>query len=262
MASFVEKLAENTWRNIEAGYYSRWLSITPPNHPIPSLRRAIEAVRGRAIVAEIKYASPSAGKLRNSIDKPIALANAMLRGGAVAISVLTEPTIFKGGVENLYMIAGELRAPTLMKDIVVSKTQIDVAKRVGASAVLLILRLFNEGLCESELENMIRYANMMGLEVVLETHGRKEFEEGLSTNCDILGINNRDLATLTTRIETTIEVLSSGRPTDRIVMSESGITSVEDIRRLRQAGADAFLVGSSIMSSSDVEAKVRELAEA
>ena len=262
MASFLSKLVERAWRNVEEGYYSRWLDLPPPNERPPSMRKAIEEKRGRAVITEIKYSSPSGGLLR-AYDNPVKIARAMLEGGAVGVSILTEPSFFNGRVEYVYHVSRELKTPILFKDIIVSKQQVEAALKTGASAVLLIMRIFNAGFCETELESMVKYARGLGLEILLETHGRREFEEALAIGGEVmLGINNRDLDTLTTRLETTIEVLASGRPEECIVVSESGISSPEDIRRLRKAGVDAFLVGSSIMASRDIVGKVRELAEA
>lgn len=256
---FVEVLAETAWRNVEEGYYDGLEDVDKRGS---SFKAAIERARGRAIIAEIKPASPSAGVLRKyTEEEALGIALEMVEGGAAALSILTEPRIFNGSLRVFQEVRKALDTPLLMKDIVVSGKQVEAASRVGADAILLIAALFNRGLCEEGLDEMIDKAHDAGLEVLLETHSGEEFEQALRSEADMIGINNRNLATLEVNLETTPQLLA-GRRVDRVVVSESGIESAEDIRRLRMAGVDAFLVGTSIMRSTDVRAKVRELAEA
>ena len=149
-----------------------------------------------------------------------------------------------------------------MKDIIVDPIQVEAATKIGARAILLIGSLFNRGLCETPLDEMIGLAHKGGIEVLLETHTKEEFEQALHTQADLVGINNRDLSSFRTDLQVTRTILDSCDPKGRVVVSESGIESEEHIRFLRESGARAFLVGSSVMSATDPERKVRELAGA
>jgi len=259
---FLRKLAESAWSSIDSGYYETVLTETRLPRRSLSLRRAVESRRGRAIVAEVKFASPVSGPLRTVHDEPSEVAKSMVAGGAVALSVLTEPTLFRGSLNNFRLVRKAVDVPLLMKDLVVSTSQIEAAPRLGADAVLLIQSFFDKGFCDSSVEDMITLSHKMGLEVVLETHTEEEFTSASETDADLIGINNRDLSTMKISFETSLRLLSMPRPSAAPVLSESGISSASDIRLLRAAGADGFLVGTSIMQADDVEAKVRELAEA
>lgn len=174
---------------------------------------------------------------------------------------MTEPRHFKGRIEYL-VTAGKSGLPRLMKDIIVDPIQVEAATKIGAKAILLIAALFGRGLCETPLDEMIGLAHKRGIEVLLETHTKEEFELALHTQADLVGINNRDLSSFHTDLQVTRTILESCDPKGRVVVSESGIESEEHIRFLRESGARAFLVGSSVMSATDPERKVRELAGA
>lgn len=254
MGDFLDRLAATVWKNVREGYYHR--SEDPRPHLRRSLRNAITALSGKKapIISEIKFASPSAGLLRAPGDLE-SIAKSMIKAGAVGLSILTEPEYFSGSLENLLRARMTVEAPILMKDIVVSIKQIETAWRMGADAVLLIIALFERGYCDASLNEMIKYSHDHGLEVLLETHTPMEFKVALSTDADIIGINNRDLKTLKVDLNVTRRILksfnkseASGRP----IVSESGIRSPEDVRFLRRCGADAFLVGSSIMAAKNL----------
>ncbi len=149
-----------------------------------------------------------------------------------------------------------------MKDITVSRAQIEAAARMGGNAVLLIEPLFTRGYCECDIHSMIAYAHSHSLEVLLETHTEEEFLLALETEADLIGINNRNLKNMEVDLEATKNILARHRIRDRVIVSESGVQSPSDIRFLHNCGAHAFLVGSSIMRASDIEEKVRELATA
>ncbi len=226
-----------------------------------SLVRAIRHSHRTPIITEIKYASPSSGKIRN-FQSPPRIAKAMLNGGACALSILTDPESFRGGLNVLSEVAEAVSVPILMKDIVVSPRQIRAGARLGADAVVLISELFSRGLAETELDETIEEARKLGLEALLEANGALEFEKMRNHKPDLYGINNRNLLTFQVDLDTTERILSKTKPLDRSVVSESGIESAADIRRLKMAGAQAFLVGSSIMKTADIVSKVRELANA
>ncbi|RNJ75053.1 MAG: indole-3-glycerol-phosphate synthase, partial [Nitrosopumilus sp. D6] len=211
------------------------------------------------ILAEIKFASPSLGQICNSMD-PARIAKQMVLGGAGALSVLTQPHLFNGSPEYLAVVRKTVNVPILMKDIIVDNIQIDAARKLGADYILLIQSLFDCKLL-GDIDGFVRYAHKNGLGVLVEAHTLQEFESAHNTDADIIGINNRNLDTLEIDLDTTKKILD-GYQKDRPVISESGIAEPRDIAHLRECGADAFLVGSNIMKSNDIEAQTRRLAEA
>jgi indole-3-glycerol phosphate synthase len=178
----------------------------------------------------------------------------MEAGGAVGISVLTEPKRFGGSLQALAYVKRSVGIPVLMKDIIVDKAQIEAAAHIGADAVLLI-----HGAVAVKVDELIEFAHSLGLEVLLETHTIGEFKAALETEADMIGINNRDLKTLKVDLGVTARILAETHPNGRIVISESGIENADHVRFLRRCGANAFLVGSSIMLADDIGQMVREL---
>jgi indole-3-glycerol phosphate synthase len=251
-------LAAKARARVERGYYDNGGTA---NAPPRDLIRAIQEAGATPVITEIKFASPSAGKIRES-GNPLQIANAMLRGGACGISVLTDPENFDGSLETLVTISRETEAPTIMKDIIVSPKQLQAGARAGASAVVLISEVFSKKLSAIGLDSMILEANRLGLEVLAEANSVGEFENLRRFSPDLYGINNRNLSTFELDLSATERILSENVDLDGLVVSESGIESPRDIRRLKAAGAHAFLVGTSIMKSSDIEGKVRELVNA
>ena len=261
MTFLVDHLPELTAKaraRVKRGYYD---SSGNANAFRRSLVKTIQESRKTPVITEIKYASPSAGKIRES-GNPLQIAKAMLSGGACAISVLTDPENFDGDLDTLVTISREIEAPTIMKDIIVSPEQLLAAARAGASAVVLISEIFSRKLSGVGLHSMILEANRLGLELSVEANSASEFESVRRFRPDLYGINNRNLSTFQLDLSTTEKILAENVDVDRPVVSESGIESPHDIRRLKAAGADAFLVGTSIMKSSDIEGKVRELVNA
>jgi indole-3-glycerol phosphate synthase len=252
------ELAANARARVKLGYYDNG---RPADTSPRSLVKAIQESRRIPVITEIKYASPSVGKIRESGD-PLQIAKAMLSGGACAISVLTDPENFDGNLETLVTISKDVDAPTIMKDVIVSPKQLQAGKRAGASAVVLISEIFSRKLSNVGLDSMVLEANRLGLEVLLEANSTSEFENLRRFRPDIYGINNRNLSTFQLDLSTTERILAENADLDRPIVSESGIDSPNDIRRLKTAGARAFLVGTSIMKSSDIEGKVRELVNA
>ncbi len=199
--------------------------------------------------------------IRENVE-PALVAAAIERGGATALSVLTEPKQFSGSIEALVQARQAVKLPILMKDIIISPIQIQAASKLGANAVLLIQALFDRGYSEKTLQEMINGAHMLGLEVLLEIHTLSEFVSALKTDADLIGINNRNLATLKVDLNVTKKILQSINPKNKVIVSESGIQTPADIRFLRESGATAFLIGSAIMSSDNIEEKVREFVTA
>ena len=260
MSDFLDVLAQDSKQTVQDGYYQVEVSktIEDKRH---SFKKAILGYVRNPVIAEVKLASPSKNTIRENIDV-LDVASAMLRGGAVGLSVLTEPKHFKGSLENFSRIRESIDAPLLMKDFFVSSVQIDVASRLGADAILLIQALFDRNYCDCNINEMIMHAHTHGLEVLLETHNEDEFQKAITIDADMIGINNRDLRTLAVDLNVTQEILKKNVNCNRIIVSESGIESPEELRFLRNAGAKAFLVGTAVMSANNIEKKVRELMEA
>jgi indole-3-glycerol phosphate synthase len=219
----------------------------------------IHACSANPIIAELKPASPSEGR-RLPQERIAEILQIFSRAGVVGLSVLTEPMHFHGSLENLRLAsAGGL--PTLMKDFVIDPLQLEACVAYGGSALLLIVGLFRRGYSTVDLNEMIALAHQKNLEVVLEVNSLEEFHLAQKTEADMIGINNRDLGTLHIDLGTTRSILQQVQK-DRIVWSMSGIENAEDLDRLKQAGADAFLVGTSLMRAENPEDRLTELLEA
>ena len=226
-----------------------------------SLVETIQKLDRAPVITEIKFASPSAGKIREAQD-PFKIAMEMLKGGACAISVVTDPDDFHGSLDTLANLSRVVNVPLLMKDIIVSATQVQAASAAGARAVVLISELFSRGLTVEPLDKLVREANQLGVEVLLEANSPLEFGKLCEHRPDLYGINNRNLSTFKLDLSTTERVLAANSLLDRPVVSESGIEHPRDIARLKKAGANAFLVGTSIMKSANIVSKLQELVNA
>ncbi|MCP8307350.1 MAG: indole-3-glycerol-phosphate synthase [archaeon] len=258
MVDFLDYMIQDVKKTIEEGYYN----VQSNGRRIQkSLKDSIIKCKKVPIIAEIKPASPKKGVLIEEIDvKEMAIA--MERGGAVGISVLTEPKHFKGSLEILSIVREAVDLPILMKDFIISPVQIEAADKIGANAILLIKSIFDRKLSERNLDEMIEIAKSKGIEVLLEVHNEAEFLSSIRTEADMIGINNRDLVTLNVNLEATKRILSKIGNEGRIIVSESGISTLDDVKILRNSGAHAFLIGTAIMTANDFEAKVREFVEA
>jgi indole-3-glycerol phosphate synthase len=254
MADFLDTLARDAKETINKGYYE---VPTYTASPTVSLKKAIFESKKVPIIAEIKAASPSLGTIRRNFAAE-KVARAMENGGAVGISVLTEPKHFKGSLSSFTSIRKAVGLPILMKDIIISPMQLETASRIGANAVLLIENLFERKHCECDLFEMIDMAQSRNLEVLLETHNADEFQFAINSDADLIGINNRDLRTLEVDLGVTKEILERIDTRNKIVVSESGIKTPSDLRFLKECGVRAFLIGSAIMAATDVEGKVEE----
>lgn len=186
----------------------------------------------------------------------------MENGGATGISVLTEPKHFSGSLSYLAKVREAVKLPILMKDIIINPIQLEAASRIGANVVLLIEALFEREYCECSLDEMITQAHSRHLEVLLETHSEDEFQSAIETDADLIGINNRDLRTLKVDLEITERILKKHESNDKVVVSESGVMTPADLLFLRGCGAQAFLIGSSIMMADNIETKVKEFVTA
>ncbi len=255
-SDFLERLVRTAERTVESGYYN----VGREELPKRSLRESISKSKLTPIIAEIKFVSPADGRLRVTSDVAT-MARSLERGGAAGISVLTEPEYFNGRLIYLPLVKKGVSVPVLMKDIVVDPIQIDAADDAGADAVLLIALIYHHRLVDRDLKAMIDHAHTRNLEVLLEVHTAHEFEDAMRTNADLVSINNRNLDTLEVSLKTSASILREHQKS-KPVLCESGIKTREEIDALRRLGADALLVGSSIMKIEDMEGNVRMLAGA
>ncbi|WP_338742502.1 indole-3-glycerol phosphate synthase [Haloplanus salilacus] len=198
------------------------------------------------VIAEVKPTSPTTEGRRD--DDPVDLARAMADGGASAISVLTEPDHFGGSAGALTRVRAAVDVPVLRKDFILTESQLDV---VASDLILLIARFVDD------LDELLSAAEDRGFQPLVEVHTREELDRAVAAGADLIGVNNRDLARLEVDLET-FESLAPGVPEDVTLIAESGIGSVDDVERMRSAGADALLIGSAIMDG-DVTANVRRL---
>ena len=224
--------------------------------PARGFQAAIEADIDRglaAVIAEIKKASPSKGVIREQFE-PAALAKSYEGGGATCLSVLTDVDFFQGDDSHLVLARSNARLPVLRKDFVVDAYQLYEARALGADAVLLIVAALNY----AKLMAFCDIAAALRMDVLMEVHDEAELEGALATPATLIGINNRDLRSFDTKLETTLR-LSKLVPFDRVVVTESGIQGPEDVVRMRAAGVHAFLVGEAMMRVPDPGAELQRL---
>lgn len=253
MADHLEQLVENARGLAAGGYYD----FVGPSSPGPSLSRALRSSASFPIIAEVKLSSPSRGDI--SSHSPRKLVRDYMGAGAAALSVLTEPNRFKGSLDSLLLASAE-NAPVLMKDIIVSREQIRAGTTRGASAVLLIEGAFGGATGRKDRDELVAYAHEMGAEVVLEAGRAEEIIGIMSSEADVLGFNQRDLRTLAIDPGAGARNLPRLKKDGRPVVVMSGIGSREQVVALKNSGADAVLVGTSLSSSPDPGAKLRSMA--
>jgi indole-3-glycerol phosphate synthase len=218
--------------------------------------RAALRARTPAIIAEVKKASPSKGVLARDFDA-VRTASAYARGGAAALSVLTDESFFQGSLRDLENARAAVDVPVLRKDFTIAPAHVLEAAAHGADAILLIAAI----LSEREIRDFRETAARFGMAALVEVHNRRELDAAIATGSDLIGVNNRDLTTFQVTLETSLR-LAEHMPAGALLVSESGIHSAEDIARLRQAGYSAFLVGEHLMQSGDPESALKRLVAA
>ncbi len=249
----LRRLVENAQSLVKEGYYR----VEGHAARSPSFLDVLgTAAQPSDIIAEIKFASPTSrrGKPAWAFSD---LLDRFVAARPLGLSILAEPRIFGGGLAFLRE-AADKGLPVLMKDIVVDSAQVEAAAASGASAVLVIETLFARGLVSGSSQALIDAAHERDLEVVLEVHTLAEWDAAVKTDADILGINNRDLTSMEVELSTTASILSA-RHKDRPAIAMSGIDQRGEVEALLRAGADAVLVGSSIMAHPDPARKLEEL---
>jgi len=239
----------------EKEYSMDWLgrslafNARAPRPVIPYLKATEE--EPYRIISEVKKASPSKGVIREDFD-PVAIAQAYERGGANAISVLTEPHYFQGHLDYLAEIRRYVSIPLLRKDFIVSKYQLVEALVYGADFVLLIAK----ALSRKELKELLDYTRHLGMEALVEIHDKSDLTKAIFAGADIIGINHRNLETFEMDMELSYKLIPL-IPNNKIIVAESGIYEHGQLEDLSKAGVDAFLVGESLMRQNDVESALR-----
>jgi indole-3-glycerol phosphate synthase len=224
--------------------------------PVRDFKAAISIPQKINLIAEIKFASPSAGLIRKKAD-PISIGHIYQDAGAAAISLLTDQRFFQGDLEQLPRLKKAISLPILRKDFIIDEVQVRETFFYGADAILLIARI----LSQQQLTEYIALSRELGMTPLTEVHGRDELEKAVASGADIIGINNRDLDSFDVIINTTFE-LAPLIPPHCICVSESGISKEEDIIALKTTGIHAVLVGSSLMRSKDLALKTKEIVNA
>ena len=224
------------------------LELAAAEHEPRGFARALRAkaqAEGVAVIAELKKASPSKGLIRAEFDAAV-LGPMMEAGGAAVLSVLTDERFFQGSLENLRRASDAVTIPCLRKDFMVDEFQVLEARAHGADAILLIVA----ALTDAELRTLRESARSFGLDVLCEVHDADELHRALALDCECVGVNSRDLRTFEVSLDRACE-LAEHLPTSAVKVAESGIHTAADMKQLRAAGYDAFLIGESLMRHAD-----------
>ncbi len=214
---------------------------------------ALAAPGSVSLIAEVKRRSPGAGAMRPTLD-PVVQAAAYEGGGARAVSVLTDRTYFQGSLDDLRAVRGRVELPLLRKDFIIDPRQVYEARAAGADAILLIVRILDD----HQLRDLEVLARELGMAALVEVHDGRELERALRQEASIVGVNNRDLRTFETDLEVTLE-LADRIPSGVTLVSESGISTRQQVERLALRGVDAVLVGEALVRAGDPETAAREL---
>jgi indole-3-glycerol phosphate synthase len=224
----------------------------PPRSFISAITEKIASGQA-AVIAEIKRASPSRGLLRENFD-PGEIARSYAVGGAACLSILTDREFFQGAPEHLAAARGACALPTLRKDFILDAYQVHEARAMDADCILLIAAC----LSVKQMKELEAVADALAMAVLVEVHDKVELDAALELRTSLVGVNNRDLRTFDTRLETTLALLER-LPKDRIPVTESGIRSADDVKLMRAHGVNAFLVGEAFMRAVDPGAELRAM---
>jgi indole-3-glycerol phosphate synthase len=252
MQDKLSELIVNAEALVSSGYYGQGAR----HYEGASLSRSLTTHATFPVIAEIKLASPSMGRL--STHGPRKLIDDYVRGGAAALSVLTEPRFFNGSLKNLEL-GRQSGLPMLMKDVVINEDQVRAASLHGAGAVLLIQEVFDHAISAGRRDDLIDCAHNWGLEVVLEATSEEGLNKARDSEADLLGINQRDLRTLKVDLTKAMAFLPLLSEEDRPIIVMSGIGSRAVIEGIRDHGGDAVLVGGHLSSAKDAEETLRAL---
>jgi indole-3-glycerol phosphate synthase len=243
---------EERKRRLPLADLKKMVSVQPPTFDFASVLQGDDI----CLIAEVKKASPSKGVIRQNFN-PVEIARIYANNGAAAISVLTEPKYFQGSLNYLRDIKKALvdkSLPLLRKDFILDPYQVYESRAYGADGILLIVAI----LTPEKLSELLHLSHQLSMMCLVEVHNKGELETTIKSGAKIIGVNNRDLNTFKVDLKTTTR-LRPFVPSDRITVSESGIKSREDIKKLREWGVNAALIGEALMSAQDIATKMREL---
>jgi len=232
---------------------ARAREVTVPTRGFGQALKQMAADRRVGLIAEIKKASPSAGILRPDYD-PVGIAKSYEAAGAICLSILTEGPCFHGSIEDLKAVKEVTPLPILRKDFILEPWQVHESRLIGADCILIIL----SALTDTEAADLIALARGLDLDVLCEVHDEAELNRALALDTSLIGINNRNLRTLVTDLDTTTN-LAPLVPPDRILVSESGIRTFDDVQRMGEVGASGVLVGESLLREEDPGLAARRL---
>ncbi|HIS29424.1 MAG TPA: indole-3-glycerol phosphate synthase TrpC [Candidatus Avamphibacillus intestinigallinarum] len=244
MSTILDKIIKQ--KEKEVATFKRGVTLPKRTIPIHSFVNTLNDTHMN-IISEIKRASPSKGMINEHVN-PVQQAEAYVTNGAQAISVLTDETFFKGSMDDLKAVAEHVDVPVLCKDFIIDPIQIDVAKAYGASMILLIVTALDL----STLQSLYTYAKEAGLEVLVEVHNEDEMKQAIKLDPTIIGINNRDLKTFAVDLKNTGRLANLVTNDETILISESGIQSREDVIEVESLGADAILIGETLMRADSL----------
>jgi indole-3-glycerol phosphate synthase len=225
------------------------LHFDPPRGFTQALMQSPEI----GVIAEVKKASPSKGVICADFD-PVAIAGSYERGGAEAISVLTDEKFFQGSLDYIPLIRQSVKLPVIRKDFIIHELQIEQAHNFGADAILLIAAILDQ----DQMRDYLQMSRELHMDVLMEVHDENELEKSLAAGSALIGINNRDLRDFTVDLMTTVR-LRKEIPVSIPVVSESGIRNIDDMKMLQKHGVAAALIGEALMRSVDREAALRQL---
>jgi indole-3-glycerol phosphate synthase len=247
-----EEIAERSSKVSIQELKARAVQADPARGFIASIEQRISKKQA-AVIAEIKKASPSKGVLRENFD-PAAIASSYDKHGAACISVLTDKDFFQGGEDYLQQARSACSIPVIRKDFIIDPYQVYEARAINADCILLIVA----ALGDTELQELLDLAHQLQMDVLMEVHDEAELERALKTGARLIGINNRNLRTFDTSLSTTIDMLDK-IPDDRIVVTESGIHTRDDVKLMRDNNVHTFLVGEAFMKAEEPGTKLAEL---